>query len=155
MFRHLVETLADPRSAIFFLHNPTSQMKMIAFILPVNEHVTAVKPARNRKNIIKTKICQRATSEYQELHANHSGRDYDSGEENACRDGRERWPKTKSQQEGNSTARPGPGHGQRYGHEDGQGCQPKILMLLNVLSAGTGKKPGKEPVTPAKTPQVI
>jgi hypothetical protein len=94
-------------------------------------------------------------SKYQELHANHSDGYYDSGKENACRDGRQRRPEAKSQQKGNRTTRPGPSHGQRYGHKDSQSCQPKILMVLNVLSAGTGKEPGKELVTPAKTPQVI
>jgi len=57
----------------------------------------------------------------------------------SCRNGSKGGQEPEAQEEGNSTASPGPSHRKGYGHEDDQGDQSKVLMLLNILAAGASE----------------
>ena len=66
--------------------------------------------------------------------SHNAGRDYYTGRHRG-KGGQE----PEAQEEGNSTASPGPSHRKGYGHEDGQGDQSEVLMLLNILAAGSSE----------------
>jgi len=75
----------------------------------------------------------------QYFHA-HNRSSHNAGcDQYSCRYGGKGGQESKTQKKGNSTASPGPSHGKGYGHEDGQGDQSEVLMILNILAAGSSE----------------
>lgn len=86
------------------------------------------------------------------LHAQHRGRDNDSRQEYACGYSGEGGPEAEAHQKSDGAAGPGSGNRQRYGHEQGQGGEPKALVLPDVLPPGAGKEPGEEFIPECESP---